>query len=274
MKKIEVYDLIIIGAGPAGLTAAHLAARRKINYLILGHPQKSQIYFARKVDQISWSGSGQAYLNKLLKKIKSKNLKRVSVQKIIPGRYIKIFSKKKIFLAKTALIASGAKPRHLHQNSRDYTNIFLTKPGGKTILIIGAGRNGLTNSLYLAKTANKIVIIDKRGPKDLDQKLLSQVLQNKKIEVILNTEIEKYPRTNFDIIYEAMGTKPFSEFLSPQILDREGYLKLTQGHMTKIKGLYACGDCRKGCGSLPLVINDAEKAMAEIFIYLHDIVSS
>ena len=43
---MTIYDLIIIGAGPAGLTAARLAACRKINYLILGHPQKSQIYFA------------------------------------------------------------------------------------------------------------------------------------------------------------------------------------------------------------------------------------
>ncbi len=168
-----LYDLIIIGAGPAGITAAIYAARRKIKFLLLSIDLGGQMVWSSKIDNYPGipDTSGIDMTQKFQKHIKDYNIK-VKQEEVLKlskeGKLCIIKTKKGIYQSKTVIIASGKKPKKLNVPGEEK---FLGKGVNycatchapsfkdKIVAVAGGGNSGLEAALFLTKYAKKVYII-------------------------------------------------------------------------------------------------------------------
>lgn len=281
MNKPEIEkDLVIIGAGTAGLTAGIYASRLKLSTLILEDEiVGGQINDAYEVE--NYPG---------FMKVKGSDLTDImKEQAIYAGAEIDEFdSIKKVNLAdefkiietdsyrykaKSVIVAAGAKKRPLPIPEEKK---YLSKGihycelcdghmyEGKHIVVVGGGNSAIGAALVLLKYASKLTIIHQFDSFNADKKTVDKFLANEKVEVIWNTEVrhgfgdknlEKIEIENLltkdksmidvDAMFVYIGHTPrtdmYKEFLE---VDNYGNLLANEDCETKIKGVYAAGDVR------------------------------
>jgi alkyl hydroperoxide reductase subunit F len=197
-----MYDLIIIGAGPAGMTAAIYAARRKLKFLILSMDIGGQMSWSSEVDNYPGvpDSTGVALVQKFQKHLKDYNIT------IKTGEVIRIDKKKKTcivstkkrkFESKTVIIASGKKPKKLGVPGEEkFTgkgiNYCATCDAplfkNKIVAVVGGGNSGLEAALFLSKHAKKVYILDIMKKLGGEAYLKEKVQADKKIQVILGAK--------------------------------------------------------------------------------------
>lgn len=207
-----MYDLIIIGGGPAGMTAGIYATRQKINTLLITKEFGGQM--AKKVVPIeNWPGEKQISGLELIQKFKEhlENFKIdieldpvVRIEKI-NGTFKVSTEKGKNFESKTVIIASGKDPRQLKVPGEKE---FLGKGvsycptcdapifKNKTVAVIGGGNSGFETAFLVSKWANKIYILE-YGPEvkaDVDNQEIAK--KTGKIEVITNAAMKEITGKN------------------------------------------------------------------------------
>ena len=274
----EIYDVIIIGAGPAGLSAAIYASRANLSVLIIeggvnggklsktyeieNYPGIEKIAGIELADQLT--RHGQKFGAKLISG---------SVEKIIDGENKKVvLADGNEYEAKTLIVATGTKERMLDLPEADkYTGrgisycavcdgFFYRK---KDVVVIGGGNSALEESLYLASLVNKVTIILRRDVFRADASVVDKVMANEKIEVITkiipealrieddritglkikNVETGETSTIDCAGIFPYIGADPCTDFLDQSILDEKGYIIVNSDMSTAIKGIYAAGDC-------------------------------
>jgi len=274
----EIYDVIIIGAGPAGLSAAIYASRANLSVLIIeggvnggklsktyeieNYPGIEKIAGIELADQLT--RHGQKFGAKLISG---------SVEKIIDGENKKVvLADGNEYEAKTLIVATGTKERMLDLPEADkYTGrgisycavcdgFFYRK---KDVVVIGGGNSALEESLYLASLVNKVTIILRRDVFRADASVVDKVMANEKIEVITKVipealrieddritglkikNVETGETSTIDCagIFPYIGADPCTDFLDQSILDEKGYIIVNSDMSTAIKGIYAAGDC-------------------------------
>ncbi len=215
------YDLIIIGGGPAGITAGIYAARKKMKTLLICKDFFGQVGKTSEVDNYLGfpSINGMDLAKKFeqhLKKFKDikilegeevtkiENLHRSDLLRLlVRGKTGQKFEKKE-FLAKTIIVATGSDPRPLEiPGEKELIGRGLSYCStcdapffkDKQVAIIGGGNAGFEAALDLAKYAKKVFIFERTNKPFADELLQERVKENKKIEVFLNKELKKIEGT-------------------------------------------------------------------------------
>ena len=280
----KIYDLIIIGGGPTGLTAGIYAGRAKLNVLIL---EKSsiggQIYLTNEVANYPgiFATTGSNYAEQLKKQAEAFGVE------IISGEVINMDFSKEIKEIRTStdsykgysvLIATGASPRKLGFPGEDeYTGrgvAYCATCDGEfftdmDVFVIGAGFAAAEEAMFLTKFARKVTVIAREPEFTCAKSIADKVLANPKIEVKFNTEIleangdiqlksAKFKNnvTNEIFEYKAnegesfgifvfIGYEPQSKLFKDIItLDNQGFIPTDEDLATNIEGVYAAGDIR------------------------------
>ncbi|MCF2639353.1 FAD-dependent oxidoreductase [Fusobacterium varium] len=280
----KIYDLIIIGGGPTGLTAGIYAGRAKLNVLIL---EKSsiggQIYLTNEVANYPgiFETTGSNYAEQLKKQAEAFGVE------IISGEVTNMDFSKEIKEIKTStdsykgysvLIATGASPRKLgFPGEEEYTGrgvAYCATCDGEfftdmDVFVIGAGFAAAEEAMFLTKFARKVTVIAREPEFTCAKSIADKVLANPKIEVKFNTEIleakgdiqlrsAKFKNnvTNETFEYKAnegesfgifvfIGYEPQSKLFKDIItLDNQGFIPTDEDLATNVKGVYAAGDIR------------------------------
>jgi len=274
----ELYDVLIIGAGPAGLTAAIYASRANLSVLIIeggvNGGKLSKTYEIENYPGIERIG-GVELADQLTKHGQKFGAKLISgnVEKVIDGETKKVvLADGSEYCGKTVIVATGTKERTLNLPEADkFTGrgisycavcdgFFYRK---KQVVVIGGGNSALEESLYLASLADKVTIILRRDVFRADASVVDKVMANEKIEVITkvvpealrieNDRITGLQIRNVDTgetsvidcagIFPYIGADPCTDFLETGILDEKGYIIVDKNMATSVKGIYAAGDC-------------------------------
>jgi len=235
-----MYDLIIVGAGPAGMTAAIYAARRKIKFLLMTIDVGGQVVWSSEIENFpgTLSSTGielvqkfQAQLKKYKVDIKQEEV--LGVRKI--GGVVKVKTKSGVYSSKAVIVASGKKPKKLGVPGEDE---FLGKGvnycatchaplyKGKTVAVVGGGNSGLEAALFLREYAKKVSLLDINVKLGGESYLRERVLADKNIEVINSVKIS-----------EIVGSQLNSKHQTGQGEVVSG-LKYNDGKVLKVDGVF------------------------------------
>ena len=270
-----MYDLIIIGAGPAGITAAIYAARRKIKFLLMTIDVGGQVVWSSEVENYlgTLSSTGielvqkfQAQLKKYKVNIKQEEV--LGVRKV--GDIVKVKTKSGIYSSKTVIIASGKKPKKLDVPGEDE---FLGKGvnycatchaplyKGKTVAVVGGGNSGMEAVLFLAKYAKKVYLLESMAKLGGEKYLRDKVLAEKKIGVLTGVKVEEIVGDGVvsGLKYNGKVLKLDGVFVEVGLVTEAGFVDVkknkweeimlfrgTRTHnenLTSVPGIFAAGDC-------------------------------
>ena len=205
---ITIYDVIILGSGPAGLTAALYAARANKSTIVLGGAklggQMSEI--AKIENYPGWNGDGMGLTEFMKKQAETFGAKIVPVSaKSVDGDAESGFNiagdDGKHYVGKTVIFATGASPRKLEiEGARELmghgVSYCATCDGffyyGKDVIVIGGGSAALNEALYLADIAKSVKIVYRKGAFFRAEAVLrNRVAERENIECLFNTELKK-----------------------------------------------------------------------------------
>lgn len=301
-----IYDLIIIGAGPAGLTASIYASRYKIKHVVVGEIPGGLISQAHNVCNFPTYKeiSGFELMKKMKNHVEALGGQIMSMEKISQIKKDNdIFQLKtesgKTLESKTVLLAIGTKYRKL--NLADETRLLGRGVAycatcdamffkDKIVAVVGGGNSAMTAALYLSEIVQKVYLIV-RGDKLKGEMIWADnILTNKKIEVLFGINVLKLNGKNklesieldkefagnktlvLDGFFIEIGTEAdttLADMLGVE-LDR-GYIVVDSRQKTNIDGLWSAGDITTGSGLFRQVItacSEGAVATYDIFFYL------
>lgn len=272
-----MYDLIIIGTGPAGLTASIYSSCFKLNHLVIGKDLGGQMALAP--DIINFPGyeeiSGKELTEKMINQVKKHGTEIINesvskIEKTQNGFNITTESGKN-FEASILILATGAERRKLNiPGENDYTGkgVQYCVSGerleyeNKEVAVIGGGNSAIQAAIRLCDTASKIYLIYRGSDLRADPILLDQIKNNTKIEILYNTRVleilgDKEKPTGIKInsdgaekilpvekVVVEIGGVPGSALVIPfgVFVDEKGYIKVDEKLATNIPGIFAAGD--------------------------------
>ena len=273
---MEQFDIIIIGAGTAGMTAGIYAARANKKTLILeGKNYGGQIINTPDIENFPALNhiSGIEYATNLYNQVKELGVtyKREEVQNITEDRVVT--TNKNQYQAKAVIIATGTQNRKLGLEGEDNLvgrgiSYCATCDGrfykGKNVAVIGGGNTAIEDAIYLSDLADKVYLIHRREGFRADQKVLEILKSKDNVEFILNNKPHKLIADNkltgleiinneneitkVDVsgIFIAIGQIPNTEIFKDFIdLNESGYIKAKDGVHTNIDKIYVAGDVRE-----------------------------
>ncbi len=279
-----VYDVIIIGAGPAGLNAAIYAARYKLNALVIAKEIGGAITGAHNVE--NWIGEksipGMQLIENFKDHVKSFGIeiKTEEVQDI--KKQDNIFKINNNYEAKTIILALGTCPRHLDvKGEKEFlgkgTSYCATCDAAffrnKKVAVVGGANSAAMAALLLAQFADKVFIIYRKEKLRSDPAVSEKVYTNEKIEVITNTNITEIKGDKFvtgveldsgkyldlDGVFIEIGSVPSCAIakLAGAKLDERECIIVDQAQKTNIDGVFAAGDITTNSNNLRQVITAA-----------------
>ncbi|MCM8711679.1 thioredoxin-disulfide reductase [Clostridium sp. SYSU_GA19001] len=280
-KEIKDLDLLIIGGGPAGLTAAIYASRAKMNMILLENQLLGgQVRNSDTIENYPGfkkiTGSGLADI--MTEQAKELGAKVESFSKIVNVKLTDeekiIETKKYIYKPKAVIIATGATPKKLPiPNEEKYSSRGVHYCAvcdgaiyeGSTIGVVGGGNSALEEALFLTKFALKVIMIRRYDYFKGEKATIDEVLKNPKIEVMYNWDLINVEGDDFvnkaiiknvktgeektielNAVFGYIGTEPKTELFKNYLkLTSQGYILTDESMQTNIKGVYAAGDVRE-----------------------------
>lgn len=306
-KLKDDYELIIIGAGPAGLTASIYASRFKVDHLVIGEAVGGLAFEAHKICNFPSEKeiSGMELTEKMRSHAESLGAyviqeKVREIKKLPDGSFQAAVKSGGYFTAKTILLANGTKHRKLGlPEEKKFAGrgvsycatcdaMFFSN---KTVAVVGGSNSALTAALYLAEVADKAYLIYRGDKLRGETAWVDQALDSPKIKVVYDTEVKKLIGENklekilldkpfqgeneliVDGLFVEIGTVPQPE-LAGQLginLNERGYIKVGPDQKASQAGIWAAGDITDGSNNLRQIITAAgEGAIAaqDIFKFL------
>ena len=275
----NIYDVIVVGAGPGGLTAALYTSRSNLSTLILerGIPG-GQMNNTAEIENYSGfkSISGPELSTLMYEGAKQFGAQHVygDVKDIIDkGIYKEIITSSKTYKAKAVIIATGAEHKKLGVKGEEEfcgrgVSYCAVCDGafykGKHVVVVGGGDSAVEEGIYLTQFADRVTIIHRRDKLRAQQILQNRAFKNDKIEFIWNTTVEEIlgddkvsgVRLKDTVTGEAsilgaegvfiyIGLSPNADsFKSLSITNNEGWVQTNQYMETSIPGIFAVGDVR------------------------------
>ncbi len=274
-----MFDLIIIGQGPAGLSSALYAGRAGLKTLILEKEfAGGQVGLTYEIDNyvgvdkiagVDLAMNMLAHAKKFGATFKSENVVNVDLK----GTVKIVETSKEKYEAKNVILALGAKPRKLQiKGEQELTGAGIsycaTCDGnfykGKTTTVIGGGNTAVEDAIFLSRLCDKVYLIHRRDEFRAEKKLVEELKSLDNVELVLskipvsingNQKVESITvkdvntkediTLNTDGIFIAIGTIPTTTLLENHLeLDNGGYIVTNEKMQTNIKNVYAVGDCR------------------------------
>ncbi|MFA5318246.1 MAG: thioredoxin-disulfide reductase [Patescibacteria group bacterium] len=274
----KIHELIIIGAGPAGYTAAIYAARANLKPLIFAGPEPGGQLTTTTVVE-NWPGSPEGILGPQLMINMQKQaekfgteIKMESVTKVdFSGKTKKVWINETEYQARAIIIATGARSRTMGLPKEKElwgrgVHTCATCDGffykNKTVAVVGGGDSAMEESNFLSKFADKIYLIHRKDTFRASDIMQDRTKNNSKIEILYNTEIIEYMvekkltglkiknnennRENeikIDGLFFAIGHMPNIEIFKGQLdIHETGYINARKNVYTNVDGVFAAGD--------------------------------
>ncbi len=302
------FDIAIIGAGPAGLTAGLYTSRAKLKTIIIeqGNPggQVNLTHLVANYPGFEKEINGFMLMHHMSEQTKqngAKILQSAEVTRLdLKNKIIEIDDDKRIF-AKSIIIATGAKPKSMYiEGEKEFfgkgISYCATCDGkfyeDKKIFVIGGGDSAIEETLYLTEFAKEITLIH-RSEFRANKTSLDKLLSNPKVKVmqyfaptrfigddqfrmleVQNTKTkEKMILNNGEGVFVFIGYQPQTELFNTQInLDAEGYIDADESTHTNIEGVFAAGDVRrKFFRQITTAVSDGTNAALQAQRYLSKI---
>lgn len=271
MNDIVMYDVIIMGSGPAGLTAALYCARGGKKTIVLGGDTLGgQMAGIDKLENYpGWAGSGAELAEFMKNQAASFGAEFVATSvREIAGDAVGAFnltaSNGKKYVGKSVIIATGASPRKLEiAGARELfgrgVSYCATCDGffyyGKDVMVMGGGNSALNDALYLADIAKNVKIVYRKGAFTRAEEILrSRVAERENIECLFNTDLTQIAATDDDRLvvttaadekivtdglFVAIGHEANTDFLTEDVA-RDGMGRLRPTDLPT--GIFVAGD--------------------------------
>jgi len=298
------YDLIIIGGGPAGITAGIYAARQKLNILMITKEFGGQI--AKKAVGIeNYPGfekiTGKDLIDKLVSHLKSYkiNIEKDEVKKIEKkNNSFLVFTNSNKYESLAVIVASGSISRSLGvSRERDFVGRGLSYCAlcdgpvfrDKTVAVIGGGNAGFETALFLSDYAKKIYILENSSEIKADKENQKLVEKTGKSEIIINASVkeikgdklvssliytdklDKKKELKVEGVFVEVGYQPATSFVKGLVdLSKRGEIIVEPGtEQTKTAGLFAAGDVNAGASrQIITACGEGAKAVLSAFTYI------
>lgn len=272
---MEEYDIVIIGGGPAGLTAGIYAARAGKKTLVLeGKALGGQIVNAPDVQNFPGipSISGVNLAMNMYKQVQEHG-GEVKFERVMGIKDKIIHTDGGEYKAKAIILATGAENRKLGLYGEDKlvgkgVSYCATCDGnfykGKTVAVVGGGNTALEDVIYLAELCEKVYLIHRREEFRGDEVSVAKVKELKNVELVLSANVREIlgeekveglevelkdgerKEIKVDGVFFAIGYEPQAGIFADSVeLDEKGYIKTKDGVHTSAEGIYVAGDVRK-----------------------------
>ena len=307
---MSVYDLLIIGAGPAGLAAGIYAARAKMNTLILEKAVVGgQAFTTREI--VNYPGLCQGYTGPQITEMMRDHathfgaeiVKDEAVEVELEGEIKTIRTQKgSQYQAKAVILAAGAQPRLLNipgeKELRGMGVSYCATCDAEfyedlEVMVVGNGDAAVEEAIYLTKFASKvtIIVIHEKGKVDCNRVSAEKAFAHPKIDFIWNSvlseikgkdEVESVVVTNIKTgeaselptngVFIYVGMNPGTGFVKGRVaLDERGYILANERMETNVDGVYAAGDARvKYLRQVVTAVNDGAIAAVAAEKYLDE----
>ena len=276
----KLYDMIVIGGGPAGYTAALYAARAGLETLLIekmsigGQMALTDIIdnypgFAEGVDGFTLGMNMQAGAERFGAKTEYAEVTGVE----LVGQPKRVHTTAGVFSARTIVVATGADPRRLgiagegslvgrglhycaHCDGRFYK--------GKTVVVVGGGNSAAADALYLSRLAARVIVVHRRDTLRATKIYHEPLMKAENVEFLWNGTVEDYivdgrvvgikvrsvksgelTEVAADGVFVSIGREPTTAlFRGLLVLDEQGYVVADETTRTNLSGVYAVGDVR------------------------------
>ena len=300
-----MYDTIIIGAGPAGMTAALYAARSNLKVALLerGIPGGQMNNTADIENYPGYANiSGPELAEKMFEPLENLGVEHLFglVEKIEDrGDFKEIITEDERFETKTVIIASGANHRHLgvpgeeDYNSRGVSYCAVCDGAffrDEDLLVVGGGDSAVEEAIFLTRFAKSVTIVHRRDELRAQKVLQDRAFTNEKIRFVWDSVVEsihgderkvtgvtfknvktgEVSQAEFGGIFIYVGLDPVSEFAADLgITDEAGWILTDHQMKTSVAGIYAVGDVRqKDLRQITTAVGDGAIASQEAYKYL------
>ena len=276
----HVYDLVIIGGGPAGYTSALYAARAGLDSVLIEKLSAGGQMaltgdidnypgFEEGIDGLTLGFKMQQGAERFGAKTEYAEVESVDFSDKIK----KIETTSGTILAKSVIVSTGANPRELglqheaeligkgvhycaHCDGRFYKN--------KTVIVVGGGNSAVADALYLSRLAEKVIVVHRRDKLRATKIYQEPLLKAENVEFLWDSSVSKLiaeqrvkgvkiknlktgneEEVFCDGVFISIGRKPATEFLNGALeLDAGGYIVADESTKTNVDGVYAVGDVR------------------------------
>lgn len=289
-----IYDLIIIGAGPAGLSASVYASRYGVKHVVLG--EVSGGLLTQTFDVGNWIGTkeikGQAFADAMADHAKSYDVEILPlsvdrIEKKSDGNF-SVIAGEKAFETKTVLVATGTKHRYLgvpgeQEFAGKGVSFCPTCDGfffkGKRVAVVGGGDSAAEAGVYLADICSDVFVIV-REPEMIAEKFWQNLLASKKnVTMVLERQVREIRGTakletllldrpfageselSVDGLFIEIGLLPNTRLLSDAgaKLDRLGYVETAPDQATTVPGVWAAGDITTNSNRFAQIVTAASE---------------
>ncbi len=300
-RFMHIHDAVILGAGPAGITAAVYAARKKMDFLVISLDIGGQA---------AWSGDIENYTGyqfvsgpELALKFKQ-HMDAFGIVVRMPeqtlalesdGLYHTVRTDQAVYHTKTVLIATGKRPRPLDvPGETEFKNKGLTYCATcdgplfreKTVAVIGGGNSALDAALQMVLFSPKVYLINIAAELTGDNIMIEKVQANPAVEVWNNTSVQRIFGDSFvrgievkrqgqtavlpvEGVFVEIGLVPNSSFAAAVAQNQRGEIIVDQENKTNIPGIFAAGDVTTVFEKqIIIACGEGSKALLSAFQYL------
>ncbi len=277
----KMYDLIIIGAGPAGLTAGIYASRERLGTLILEKlapgGQAARALLIENYPGFPEGISGLELTKRIKGQAESAGARIVTgevtvLRKKGEGRFTVVAGQE--YYGKTVIVASGSQPKRLGVPGEaelvgrgvSYCAIcdgpFFRN---RRIVVVGGGNTAVHDALFLSRLAQKVILIHRRNTLRASVRLQEKLFAEPKAEILWDSVLQEVigkdkvigvrvqniktgvvTQIPADGVFVLVGAVPETNFLPPEVkVINQGYIITDEVMETLVSGLFACGDCRQ-----------------------------
>ena len=270
---MSMHELVVVGAGPAGITASIYAARKRMEFLVVTRDIGGRTMLSSGIENYT----GYQYISgaELAKKFEEHmkefdiQVKFDEVREVVPseGGFRVIGSEG--YLGKTVIIATGARPRMLNiPGEREFLNRGVTYCAtcdaplfsGRDVAVIGGGNSGLDATLQLTRIANRVYLIERGNRLMGDESMVEKVRDSGNVRIMTGTEVLEIMGNRFVSgirvrrggstetlevhgVFIEIGYVPNSEMVRGLVrLNELGEIVVDQRCRTSVGGIFAAGD--------------------------------